>query len=165
MNNRSMPASTVIPVLGYPDIHAASNWLCGAFGFAERLRIFDHRIQLSVGDGHVVITDIAPHAGADAAAHTPARGVAIAPDAIDRQPAMSVMIRVPDVDAHCARARAYGADIVLPPERHPFGEKQYTVADHAGYRWTFSETIDDVDPAAWGGVMVGADGGASQQQP
>jgi hypothetical protein len=32
--NRSMPASPVIPVLGYDDVAAAVDWLCRAFGFA-----------------------------------------------------------------------------------------------------------------------------------
>ena len=31
MQNRSMPATTVIPVLSYPDVEAACHWLCEAF--------------------------------------------------------------------------------------------------------------------------------------
>jgi uncharacterized glyoxalase superfamily protein PhnB len=42
--NRSIPSSTVIPVLVYPDVREAAAWLESAFGFAERLRIGDaHR--------------------------------------------------------------------------------------------------------------------------
>lgn len=37
--NRSVPSSTVIPVLAYDDVAQASDWLCRAFGFKERLRI------------------------------------------------------------------------------------------------------------------------------
>jgi hypothetical protein len=37
--NRSMPLSTVTPVLVYPDLAKAVDWLCDAFGFTERLRI------------------------------------------------------------------------------------------------------------------------------
>jgi uncharacterized glyoxalase superfamily protein PhnB len=37
--NRSIPSSTVIPVLIYPDVRAAVEWLEAAFGFAERVRI------------------------------------------------------------------------------------------------------------------------------
>ena len=51
IENRSVPAATVIPVLSYEDVGEASRWLCGAFGFRERLRIGNHRIQLYVGDG------------------------------------------------------------------------------------------------------------------
>src|SRR5690348_8467604 len=49
MNNRSMPANAVIPVLNYPDMLAAVDWLCKAFGFRERLRVADHRSQLQLG--------------------------------------------------------------------------------------------------------------------
>jgi len=34
----------------------ASDWLCRAFGFRERLRIRDHRAQLVFGDGAVIVT-------------------------------------------------------------------------------------------------------------
>ena len=33
--NRSMPASTVIPVLAYEDLGRAIDWLCAAFGFTS----------------------------------------------------------------------------------------------------------------------------------
>ncbi len=51
IENRSAPAATVIPVLSYEDISEASRWLCEVFGFRERLRIGNHRIQLHVGEG------------------------------------------------------------------------------------------------------------------
>ena len=42
--NRSIPSATVIPVLVYPDVREAVDWLGAAFGFAERVRIgHDHR--------------------------------------------------------------------------------------------------------------------------
>jgi hypothetical protein len=36
--NRSAPTATVVPVLVYEDVGQAIEWLCGAFGFTERLR-------------------------------------------------------------------------------------------------------------------------------
>ena len=128
--NRSMPASTVIPVLIYSDVAAAATWLCGAFGFRVRLRIADHRIQLVVGDGHVVVA-----AGAAAPL------------------GHSVMVRVPDLAAHHDRACAGGARVLSPPTEYPYGERQYTVQDPYGHVWTFSESVADVDPAAWGGTV------------
>src|SRR2546428_10363688 len=53
--NRCMPSSTVIPVLVYPDVAQAVDWLCCTFGFAEHLRIGSHRSQLTVGDGSIVV--------------------------------------------------------------------------------------------------------------
>jgi catechol 2,3-dioxygenase-like lactoylglutathione lyase family enzyme len=124
LDNRSMPPSAVIPVLGCPDVVAASAWLREAFGFLERLAIGSHRIQLSYGSGSLVLVD----------------GAAV--------PA-TVMVRVQDADAHCARARAAGARIVAEPADQPYGERQYTAVDPAGHTWTFSQTIADVDPADW----------------
>ena len=54
--NRSVPPSTVIPVLVYDDVAQASTWLCDVFGFTERLRIGNHRAQLIFGDGAVIVT-------------------------------------------------------------------------------------------------------------
>ena len=56
--NRSVPSATVIPELPYENVAAASDWLCRAFGFKERLRIGDHRAQLVFGDGAVILTSI-----------------------------------------------------------------------------------------------------------
>ena len=45
--NRSVPRSCVIPVLAYPDVAAASDWLCAAFGFRERLRIGERVAEMA----------------------------------------------------------------------------------------------------------------------
>jgi uncharacterized glyoxalase superfamily protein PhnB len=134
LQNRSMPASTVIPVLAYPDVAEAVAWLAAAFGFTLRLGIGSHRAQLQVGDGAVVVTG----------------GTATEGSGAD-----SVMIRVDDVDAHCASARANGARIANPPTDYPYGERQYTALDHAGRAWTFSQSLADVDPRSWGGDFRG----------
>jgi hypothetical protein len=52
--NRSIPPSTVIPALVYPDVRQAVAWLSATFGFAERTRIGEgHRAQMSIGAGEV----------------------------------------------------------------------------------------------------------------
>ena len=46
----------MIPVLIYPDVREAVDWLATAFGFVERVRIGEsHRSQLSFGDGAVIV--------------------------------------------------------------------------------------------------------------
>jgi uncharacterized glyoxalase superfamily protein PhnB len=137
--NRSIPSAVVIPVLIYPDVRAAVAWLGAAFSFAERVRIGeDHRSQLSFGDGAVIVGDVRhdrrpPRAG---------------------EVTHSVTVRVDDANAHCARARAHGAEILMEPTDFEYGERQYTAADLAGHQWTFSETLDDVAPESWGGQLV-----------
>jgi uncharacterized glyoxalase superfamily protein PhnB len=134
IQNRSIPAASIIPELGYPDVPAAAKWLADAFGLRVRLRIGDHRIQMTFGNGAIVV-------GQHEFLGEPTRGA-------------SVLVRVEDVDAHWARACAAGATIVREPETHRFGERQYTVADVGGHRWTFSQSVADVDPAAWGGELA-----------
>jgi uncharacterized glyoxalase superfamily protein PhnB len=137
--NRSIPSAVVIPVLIYPDVREAVAWLGAAFGFAERLRIGEsHRSQLSVGDGAVIVGDVRHDR------HPPRPG----------ESTHSVIVRVEDAKAHCERARAHGAEILMEPTDFEYGERQYTAADLAGHQWTFSETLDDVDPASWGGELL-----------
>jgi uncharacterized glyoxalase superfamily protein PhnB len=142
LNNRSMPRPTVVPVLAYPDVQAAADWLCAAFGFRMRLRIGEHRIQLHAGEGSVVL-----------AAHTDPAAFADS----GAQVLHSVMVRIEDVDGHHQQAVAHGARVLQPPQDYTYGERQYTVADLAGHRWTFSQTIADVDPADWSGEIVEED--------
>ncbi len=137
--NRSIPTATVIPVLTYPDVGEAVAWLAGAFGFVERVRIGEnHRAQLQVGDGAVIIAD--------------ARG--------DRRPPRpgeathSVLVRVSDARTHCEHARAHGARILMEPTDFEYGERQYSAEDPSGHRWTFSETLVDVAPEDWGGQSL-----------
>jgi uncharacterized glyoxalase superfamily protein PhnB len=141
--NRSMPACTVIPELGYPDVARAVAWLCAAFGFTVRLTIADHRAQLNVGDGAIVVTRADPHDETHAAALLRSM-----------QATHAVMVRVADVDAHHAQARAAGAAILGEPADQPYGERQYTTRDPGGHLWTFSQSIADVAPEEWGGRMA-----------
>ena len=137
--NRSIPAATVIPVLTYPDVREAVRWLEVSLGFVERVRVGeDHRAQLSVGDGAIIVAD------------TGGRRQPPDPDVITQ----SVTVRVADAQAQCDRARTYNADIVMEPTDFPYGERQCTVRDPWGHHWTLSETIADVAPEQWGGETI-----------
>jgi uncharacterized glyoxalase superfamily protein PhnB len=136
-----MPDSVVIPVLAYADVGAAITWLCDTFGFTVRLRIGQHRAQLVYGQGAMVVTQGLPPKGVVADLPTEAL-------------THSIMLRVPDLDAHHARAVSRGARIIQLPQTFPYGEKQYTAEDLGGHLWTFSQTVADVDPASWFGVLT-----------
>ena len=131
--NRSIPRPTVIPVLAYPDVNQAVAWLCEAFGFTVRLRIGNHRVQLNVGDGAVIVREMRVNETQAA----PGMGY-------------SVMIRVEDADSHFSRARDRGARITQEPVTQLYGERQYSADDFAGHSWTFSQSVADVDPEEWG---------------
>jgi uncharacterized glyoxalase superfamily protein PhnB len=140
-HNRSIPSAAVIPVLVYPDVREAVEWLQVAFGFTERVRIGeDHRSQLSVGDGAVIVADVRGDR------RPPRRG----------EQTHAVVVRVDDARAHCEHARAHGASIRTEPTDFEYGERQYEAEDPAGHRWTFSETLRDVAPEEWGGTTAGA---------
>lgn len=129
--NRSMLPSTVIPELPYPNVREAVDWLCRVFGFKERLRIGEHRAQLTFGDGSLVVTQRTGETGAS----------------------FSIMVRVEDADQHYEHTSRSGARIINPPEDYPYGERQYVIEDPGGHRWTFSQTIADIDPGSWGGIL------------
>lgn len=124
-----MPASTVIPVLHYFNVGEAVERLQRAFGFELRLRIGDHRAQMKVGDGDFVIAQGEP-------------GM------------MQIMVRVEDAREMYERALGSGFETSVAPVDFPYGERQFSVQDHAGYIWTFSQSIADVDPAEWGGNLA-----------
>jgi uncharacterized glyoxalase superfamily protein PhnB len=137
--NRSIPSATVIPVLIYPDVREAVQWLERVFGFSERLQIGEnHRSQLRFGDGALIVGDVRH----------------------DRKPPRegevthSVVVRVDDARAHCEHARSNGARILMEPTDFEYGERQYSVEDFAGHQWTFSQTLADVAPEEWGGILV-----------
>ena len=66
-------------------------------------------------------------------------------------------VRVGDARAHCERARAHGAQILMESTDMEYGERRYNAADPAGHQWTFSETLADVAPEEWGGESVQPD--------
>ncbi len=120
----------MLPELAYPSIGEAIERLCEAFGFSVRIRMGDHRAQINVGDGAVILTKNEGTASLKA----------------------SVMVRVDDVDTHYERALRSGVKILRAPTDYPYGERQYNVEDFAGHHWCFSQSVADVDPRDWGGT-------------
>jgi len=134
--NRSIPPSTVIPVLVYPDVRQAVAWLSAAFGFAERTRIGEsHRAQMSIGeDGAMIVADVRGEQ------QPPQQGIVT----------HGMKVRVENVEAWYERARAHGARVLEPPTDREYGERECTVEDLAGHRWQFTETMRDVAPEEYG---------------
>ncbi|MBW4039038.1 MAG: glyoxalase [Acidobacteria bacterium] len=133
--NRSIPRTTVIPVLAYRNANDAAEWLCKAFDFTIRLRVDTHRVQLNVGEGAVIVRELRPHEIGN-------------PLGLGH----SITVRVEDADAHCHRAKNHGARITQEPQTHPYGERQYVAEDLAGHSWTFSQSVADMLPEDWGGT-------------
>jgi uncharacterized glyoxalase superfamily protein PhnB len=137
--NRSAPRATVVPILVYEDVGQAIDWLCDTFGFRERLRAGPpggsvSHAQLDIGEGAVML-------GRQGAEFRPPR-----PGEVSQY----VVVHVEDVDQHFEGARSRGARILKSPAGTPFGERQYTVEDPGGHRWTFSQSMADIAPEEWG---------------
>ena len=125
-------------MLPYRDVDKMLGWLAAAFGFRELFRTTPepngniHHAQMAVGDGAVIL-----------------RG---RPD-YDSKWAQLIFVPVPDVDAHCERARQFGVKIIRPPRTAEFGERQYTAQDPEGHQWTFSQSVADISPEQWGALI------------
>jgi uncharacterized glyoxalase superfamily protein PhnB len=138
LTNRSAPPATVTPVLIYPDVRAAVEWLQSAFGFEEKVRIGDaHRSQLAFGtEGAIVVADVRRDKVA------PSGGVVT----------QMIKLRVEDADAALARALEAGAQVLEELKTYEYGERSSLVEDPFGHRWELTQTVQDVEPAEWGGT-------------
>lgn len=137
--NRSVPAAEVIPVLVYPDVRAAVDWLEQALGFMERVRIGEaHRAQLTLGSAALIVADVGNRRAA--------------PDGEGYS--QLVVLRVADVQALCERACHHGATVVDEVTDHEYGERQCEIRDPFGHHFTLSQTLRDMQPEEWGGQTV-----------
>jgi uncharacterized glyoxalase superfamily protein PhnB len=121
------------PMLVYADAPAALEFLRKAFGFEERFR-------MDMPDGSVGHAELGLAGEVVMVSSEWAVGGVVSPL---RLPAVhaQIHVRVDDVDAHCARARAAGATIVGEPEDQPYGERSYRALDPEGQRWIFSTPL------------------------
>jgi uncharacterized glyoxalase superfamily protein PhnB len=120
---------TVTPYLLYEDGARAIGFLTRAFGFeeVERLASPDGRVQhaeLRLGDGRVYLGQ----PGADY--RNPKR--------LDARTVL-LHVYVDDVDGHCERARAAGAEIVDEPADQEYGDRRYAAVDPEGHVWYFAQ--------------------------
>jgi uncharacterized glyoxalase superfamily protein PhnB len=143
VSNRSAPPGTIVPSLCYADTAAAIEWLCRVFGFIEDVRWGPPEMpsaQLSIGDGAVMVF------GPSEPEENGRRFRAPDGDGLSH----SVMVAVSDVDAHYQHAVDSGALVARELQTWPLiGERQYSVLDVEGHSWTFTQSVDDVDPRVW----------------
>lgn len=145
-----MHRSALTPALSYRDPKAALKFLEAAFGFDLVMLIEDAEGNLAhsemrFGDSLVMIgnewTD----------RHK-------SPASIDGLNTQSVHIHVEgDVDAHCARARAAGAEILMEPEDQFYGDRTYRCRDLEGHFWTVGapiRTVSEAEAEAASGLKI-----------
>jgi uncharacterized glyoxalase superfamily protein PhnB len=129
--------------LYYAGAGKAIDWLCEAFGFEIQIKVEGEggRIahsELVLAGGLVMVSD-----GDRDPEQWPHRRT---PAAIGGGNTQSLMLYVDDVKAHCARARAAGAEITQEPKVSDYGEDYwsdlgYEAADLGGHRWWITERL------------------------
>ena len=123
----------ITPMLVYADAPAALEFLAKAFGFTEQ-----HRMDMP--DGSVGYAELALGDEVVAVSSEWEAGGVVSPL---RLPALhaQIFVRVDDVDAHHARARAAGAMIAAEPADQEYGERTYRAIDPEGQRWIFGAPL------------------------
>jgi uncharacterized glyoxalase superfamily protein PhnB len=123
----------------YEEPAKAIDWLCRAFGFEVRLKVegeggrIEHS-ELTYGGGVIMVASIDKQKSEGP--------VARSPRSLGGANTQSMCLYVEDIDAHCARARAAGAEVVREPKTDDYGDdygshRSYGARDLEGHHWWF----------------------------
>jgi uncharacterized glyoxalase superfamily protein PhnB len=125
----SWPA--IIPYIRYEDAPAMITWLEDAFGFRRRAvyEEGDKIVHAEVAYGNGMFMTGSTRDDDEAVAKTP--------NQLDGAATGGMYVVVDDVDAHCAQARAAGAEIVREPTDQDYGSRDYAARDPEGHVWSF----------------------------
>ncbi len=133
----------ISPGVYYRDALAMLDWLPRAFGFTVQVKVVEEgrlvHSQLSYGDGLIMV-------GEEMAGEARRFGTDRLSPLSARCNTQNLMVYVDDVDAHCAAARAAGAQIVAEPDDHDYGEghwcdRAYGAIDPEGHLWWFVQRL------------------------
>ena len=130
-------APNIYPCLGYRDAKAAIRWLCEAFGFEQRMvhqgedREVAHA-ELSLGPGIIMLGS-----ASDDMTAVDTDAIAAGGEADFSRIPFALYVAIEDVDAHCERARAAGAEIVRELNDTDYGSREYAARDLEGNVWSF----------------------------
>jgi uncharacterized glyoxalase superfamily protein PhnB len=127
----------------YRDPRAAIDWLCRAFGFEAQLVVegddgIIHYSEVVYGGGMLMVSG----EGGD----KPEHALMVSPRAVDGRNTQVLAVFVDDAEAHCAQARAAGAEIFREPEENDYGQeyavdRSYGARDLEGHMWFFMQRI------------------------
>ena len=124
---------TIVPTLRYRDVAAAIDWLCKAFGFERHLVVPDENgavryAELTFGDGMIMLGPVQDSAFDK---------LMTQPEDAGGAETQICYLFVEDAGAHCTRAKAAGAEIVLDIEEEDGGGRGYSCRDPEGHIWNF----------------------------
>ena len=131
---------TFVPALAYRDPKAALDWLARAFDFEVTMAIDGpdddptqcHYEMAYGGRGRIMVgsewNEWSRSPASTGGFNTTSTHVAV----------------TNDIDAHCERARAAGATILVEPADQFYGDRVYRCADLEGHQWIFGMHVRDV---------------------
>jgi MerR family transcriptional regulator, thiopeptide resistance regulator len=119
----------VVPLLVYRDIEGAHAFLVEAFGFKPGLIERTEGGDVVHGEVHVDGQVIWLH-------RVMTEDDWVSPESSPLTTG-ELVVRVDDVDAHCERARATGAEIEYGPQDQDYGVREYGARDLERRRWCF----------------------------
>ncbi len=135
MNNSHDDVGSVFPSVYYDDAAREIEFLVRAFGFRRRLVVpGEHgtvrHSELTFGRAVIMVADAHSEFGG--------RG----PKSLGgTSGGLSLYLADAEVDAHCARARAAGAEILREPQDEPYGGRGYMARDPGGHWWYFGSYV------------------------
>lgn len=128
----------------YVDPKTAFQWLETAFGFEPLMVLLDENENLAhsemkYGDSVIMVGNewSADHKS---------------PQSVGGKNTQTVHVQLArgeDIDAHCARARDAGAEILQEPQTQFYGDRTYRARDGEGHIWTFGVTVQETTPEDW----------------
>jgi uncharacterized glyoxalase superfamily protein PhnB len=123
--------------LCYRDPKAALKWLEEAFGFETFMVITD--AEGNLGHSEMRFGESIVMIGTEWTADHKS------PVSIGGKNTQTVHVHLTeDIDKHCSRARAAGAEIIMAPETQFYGDRTYRARDLEGHIWTFGQTVKQV---------------------
>ncbi|HJZ64039.1 MAG TPA: VOC family protein [Candidatus Acidoferrum sp.] len=125
--------STIIPGLRYRNATAAIDWLCKAFGFEQHFVVPGENgtiahAQLTFGSGMIMLGSVR---------EDDHRFSLQQPDQTNGAETQCPYVVVPDCDAHYARAKSSGAQIVFDIHDEGHGGRGYACRDLESHLWYF----------------------------
>lgn len=131
-----MPAGrpTITSGVFYRNPRAAIGWLEKAFGFETTMLIEEPdggiaHSELTLGDGLIMVGR-----EWDEDHKSPA--------SLGGKNTQTLHIQIDsDIDDHCRRAKAAGAEVIMEPETQFYGDRSYRCRDPEGHIWTVGQTV------------------------
>ena len=123
----------VVPTMPYRNTTAMVDWLCDALGFQRQVIVKgeDEKIkhaELTFGESMIMVVGVQDF---------PFEKLVVHPDQVGGVETQTCYLIVADVEAHFARAKAKGAEIIFAVSVENHGGRGYACRDPEGHMWMF----------------------------